>query len=242
MKKKFIYICTILSLILLTIISIILWQFSDPDRNKVGVNLIYNSFISTSLTDDDATKLTSLLDNGSVHNDFFNPYDNSLITGIQFVKKHNYKDTLYFKDIISYENKFYDVPKECYSIISKYLNGEFFIKEAINKGEIIKVSANDLAQRSLTLNPYHINELREIVGSLSLSAASSSTAIPAENLPKYTIDVYDKSGAKVSLYVIDQTTIYVKDALENNTVRVNSSELWDFLNKIIPSDYFKYIH
>ena len=53
MKRKFICICAILSILLFTIIGIILWQSNDPDTNSTEVNLLFNDFISITMSKDD---------------------------------------------------------------------------------------------------------------------------------------------------------------------------------------------
>lgn len=54
-----------------------------------------------------------------------------------------------------------------------------------------------------------------------------------KKFPQYTIKLYGQGNDSLDLYLIDEHTIYVKDALSGNIVKIDSDELWKFIGSII---------
>lgn len=233
MKKKFICICAILSILLFTIIGIILWQSNDPDTNSTEVNLLFNDFISITMAKDDGDSLIASLDNATLHDGDFDVYSAPVIAKLQFVKKHCYTEGLYFKDLFSYENKFYDMPENFYKIICNYFSGQNLLKNALPNVKTVKVKAEATNGRYMTLTNDHINDIKNILSSAKTSNMYSSGKLPYQKFPQYTIKLYGQGNDSLDLYLIDEHTIYVKDSLSGNIVNIDSDELWKFIGSLI---------
>lgn len=232
MRKKFISICVILSMLLFTIIGVILYQSNAPDTNSVQINLIFNSFTSVTMSKEDGKNLIDSLENASAHNVDFDMYSTPPIATFQFVKKHCYTNGLYFKDLFSYENKFYDVPKEFYDMICNYLNGENLLKNAISNVKTVKIKNEDINGRYMTLSNDHVNDIKNILSSSQASDTNSSDSPYDEKNSKYIIKLYGESSDSLDLYVVNDHTVYVKDALSGNRVTLNSDDLLKLVNSL----------
>ena len=233
MKKKFRYICGFLSILLFTIIGIIAWQSNDPDTNSIEVNLLFNDFISITMAKDDGDALISSLETANVHDGDFDVYSAPVLAKLQFVKKHCYTEGLYFKNLFSYENKFYDVPENFYSIICNYFSGENLLKNAIPNVETIKLKTEAANGRYMTLTKDHVTELKTILSSAKTSNMYSSEKLTYQKFPQYTIKLYGESSDNLDLYIIDEHTIYVKDALSGNIISLDSTDLWSFMSSLV---------
>lgn len=210
-----------------------MWQSNDPDKDSIEVNLLFNDFISIPMAKDDKDALIASLESANTHDGDFNVYSASVMAKLQFVKKHYYTEGLYFKNLFSYENKFYDVPENFYSLICNYFSGENLLKNALPNVEKVKIKTEAKNGRYMTLSKDNVNELKTILSSTKASNMYSSEKLPYQKFPQYTIKLYGESSGSLDLYIIDEHTIYVKDALSGNIISLDSTDLWGFMGSLV---------